>query len=119
MREMLSLLANVLLYATSADAELEERPPAARLARGAVDPSALTSETVFYLPGKIEIGTLDQLKKARRGGGERAIARRCMVRGHWRRAPERWAEQRPRWIKPHWRGPSAVAIVERQYRLCS
>jgi hypothetical protein len=30
---------------------------------------------------------------------------------------ESWEDQHPRWIKPHWRGPSSAAIVERQYRL--
>jgi hypothetical protein len=40
-----------------------------------------------------------------------------MVRGHWRRAGRSWKDARPRWIKPYWRGPSAAAIVEREYRL--
>jgi hypothetical protein len=40
-----------------------------------------------------------------------------MVRGHWRRAGQSWKDASPRWIKPYWRGPSAAAIVEREYRL--
>jgi hypothetical protein len=40
-----------------------------------------------------------------------------MVRGHWRRAPEGWKDQRMRWIEPYWKGPDLAAIVERAYKL--
>jgi len=72
---------------------------------------------VFGLPGKIDITSLRQLKRVRRGASDVVALRRCMVRGHWRRAGKSWKDSRPRWIKPHWRGPSGAAIVEREYRL--
>jgi hypothetical protein len=119
LRDLLALVVNALLYATSQDAELHEmapsKPHAGKTSKD--KPSILTSETVFHLPGTIDIKTLEHVKRARRGGRERELSVRCMVRGHWRRANPRWSDQRPRWIKPHWRGPSAAAIVERQYRL--
>jgi hypothetical protein len=119
LRDLLALVVNALLYATSQDADLHEVTPAkskgGRTGKG--KSSLLTSETVFHLPGTIDIKTLEHVKKSRRGGAERELSVRCMVRGHWRRANPRWSDQRPRWIKPHWRGPSAAAIVERQYRL--
>jgi hypothetical protein len=42
---------------------------------------------------------------------------RFMVRGHWRRAAVTWKDQRPRWIKPYWKGPEIAAVIERAYRL--
>lgn len=123
LRGLLELVVNAMLYATSADVEVEElapskpstqRQPPARKA------PLFTSETVFFLPGKIDIGAARQVQRTRFGGKGAEQARRCMVRGHWRRAHESWSDQRPRWIKPHWRGPSAAAIVEREgYRLKS
>jgi hypothetical protein len=119
LRDLLSLVVNALLYATSKDADVREVqprcPPSGK--KGSREVPVFTSETVFHLPGTIDIKTLAQLKNARRGGREHELTRRCMVRGHWRRAHEGWEDQRPRWIAPHWRGPSAAAIVERQYRL--
>jgi hypothetical protein len=119
LRDLLGLVVNALLYATSKDAEIREVPPGSKVTRKMNDLEIpiFTSETVFHLPGTIDIKTLDHLKKARRGGREHELTRRCMVRGHWRRAQQGWEDQRPRWIAPHWRGPSAAAIVERQYRL--
>jgi hypothetical protein len=76
------------------------------------------SDEVYFLPGTIDIETVKQLGRLRRGGTRQfQLVRRCMVRGHWRRAPAHWKDQRPRWIKPHWRGPEAAAIIEKQYRL--
>jgi hypothetical protein len=40
-----------------------------------------------------------------------------MVRGHWRGAGADWKDQRVRWIKPYWRGPSAATVIEKHYRL--
>jgi hypothetical protein len=117
LRDLLSLVANALLYATSADAEAREVQPGSSTKKNERGLPIFTSETVFHLPGTIDIKTLEQVRKARRGGREHDLTRRCMVRGHWRRAQEGWEDQRPRWIRPHWRGPSAAAIVERQYRL--
>ena len=28
-----------------------------------------------------------------------------------------WKDQRPRWIRPYWKGPDIATILERQYRL--
>ncbi len=42
---------------------------------------------------------------------------RFMVRGHWRRAKASWKDQRPRWIKPFWKGPDMAAVIERAYRM--
>jgi hypothetical protein len=119
LRDLLGLVVNALLYATSKDADVREVEPGRTATRKKNDREIpiFTSETVFHLPGTIDITTLQQLKKARRGGREHELTRRCMVRGHWRRAQQGWEDQRPRWIAPHWRGPSAAAIVERQYRL--
>jgi hypothetical protein len=119
LRDLLNLVVNVLLYATSKDADVREVQPRSptKGRKGSQEVPAFTSETVFHLPGTIDIKTLAQLKSARRGGREHELTRRCMVRGHWRRAHEGWDDQRTRWIAPHWRGPSAAAIVERQYRL--
>lgn len=75
------------------------------------DDAIFTAETVFYLPGTIDIKLLGQVKQARRGGCEHELTRRCMVRGHWRRAHQGWEGQRPRWVRPHWRGPSAAASI--------
>jgi hypothetical protein len=117
LRDLLGLVVNALLYATSKDADAQEVRPQSPTKKNERETPIFTSEIVFHLPGTIDIKALEQVKKARRGGREHELTRRCMVRGHWRRAPEGWEDQHPRWIKPHWRGPSAAAIVERQYRL--
>lgn len=119
LKDLLALVINALLYATSKDAEARKLQPAPPRSTQKHESKApiFTAETVFYLPGTIDIKLLEQVKKARRGGREHDLTRRCMVRGHWRRAQQGWDDQRPRWVRPHWRGPSAAAIVERQYRL--
>jgi SEC-C motif len=120
LRGLLGLVFNAILYATGGDAEVVpgdprgDAAPAPRRRRSGVEPR---SDSVFHLPGKIDITSLRQLKRVRRGASEVQALRRCMVRGHWRRAARGWKDERPRWIKPHWRGPSAAAIVEREYRL--
>ena len=119
-RGLLALVLNAILYATSIDADIapgdprgRAAPPPRRRRNGDLPPN----DGVFHLPGKIDITSLRQLKRVRRGSSDVQANRRCMVRGHWRRAAQRWKDGRPRWIKPHWRGPSAAAIVEREYRL--
>ena len=47
----------------------------------------------------------------------RKLLHRFMVRGHWRRPAATWKEQRPRWIKPYWKGPDLAAVIERTYKL--
>ncbi|XYI02077.1 SEC-C metal-binding domain-containing protein [Sorangium sp. So ce1128] len=120
LRGLLGLVVNAILYATSADADAvlgdprgADAPPPRRRRNGAVPPT----DGVFRLPGKIDVTSLRQLKRVRRGSSDVQAIRRCMVRGHWRRAGRSWKDTRPRWIKPYWRGPSTAAIVEREYRL--
>lgn len=120
LRGLLGLVVNAILYATSADADAvpgdprgADAPPSRRRRNGAVPPT----DGVFRLPGKIDVTSLRQLKRVRRGSSDVQAIRRCMVRGHWRRAGRSWKDAKPRWIKPYWRGPSAAAIVEREYRL--
>ena len=104
---LLGLVLNAILYATSAEADAipgdprgEDAPPPRRRRNGQI-PSI---GGVFRLPGKIDITSLRQLKRVRRGASDVQALRRCMVRGHWRRAGKSWKDDRPRWIKPYWRG---------------
>jgi hypothetical protein len=120
LRGLLSLVFNAILYATSADADAvpgdprgNEAPAPRRRRNGQTPPT----QGIFRLPGKIDITSLRQLKRVRRGASNVQAIRRCMVRGHWRRAGTSWKDDRPRWIRPYWRGPAAAAIVEREYRL--
>ncbi|WP_237245737.1 MULTISPECIES: hypothetical protein [Sorangium] len=122
LRGLFALVINAILYATSADADAvpgdprgDDAPPPRRRRNGAAPPT----DGVFRLPGKIDVTSLRQLKRVRRGSSDVQAIRRCMVRGHWRRAGRSWTDARPRWIEPYWRGPSAAAIVEREYRLIS
>ncbi|WP_437692883.1 SEC-C metal-binding domain-containing protein [Sorangium sp. So ce176] len=120
LRGLVGLIINAILYATSADAGAvpgdprgDDAPPPRRRRGGAIPPT----DGIFRLPGKIDVTSLKQLKRVRRGASDAQAIRRCMVRGHWRRAGRSWKDASPRWIKPYWRGPSAAAIVEREYRL--
>ncbi len=99
-----------------ADARAERRTPGP-LAERRPTPIIRTSETIYYLPGTIDIRTLRAIQRARRGSSDRQVIHRAMVRGHWRRAGAEWKDQRVRWIKPYWRGPSTASTIERQYRL--
>jgi hypothetical protein len=119
-RSLLGLVFNAILYATSADTDIvpldprgEAAPPPRRRRNGQLP----SSNGVFHLPGKIDVTSLRQLKRVRRGSSDVQAIRRCMVRGHFRRAGRNFKDARPRWIKPYWRGPRAAAIVERDYRL--
>lgn len=119
LRELLQLVLAATVYATSADAHPEKRSAPARSATPANDSTrrVLTSEDVFYLPGKIEISSLRHVQRSRRGGYDRTVVHQCMVRGHWRRPNASWEDQRVRWVQPYWRGPKSAAVVERQYLL--
>jgi hypothetical protein len=87
------------------------------------DPAAMKPDycdlrdSVYYLPGKIEISHLRKLRQVARGPSGRALMHRFMVRGHWRRPNPNWKNQSLRWIEPYWRGPSLATIIEREYRL--
>jgi hypothetical protein len=76
-----------------------------------------SSDSVFLLPGKIEIGRVRKLQELSRAPGGRPILARFLVRGHWRRPPKNWTDQRLRWIEPYWKGPDMAAVIEKQYRL--
>jgi hypothetical protein len=86
---LVRLVLNAILYATSADAKTEERPPPAPRERGARrDRGFVSSEHVHYLPGTIDITALRAVQRVRRGAVDAEQTHRCMVRGHWRRAVE-------------------------------
>ena len=128
LKKLTELVLHAILYATSAHLEPvllrpERRSTGKRRRRrrkpagGGGGPGLYSDEEVFYLPGHIDIGQVRQLQnieKQDRGG---KLMTRFLVRGHWRRAPAHWKDQRLRWIKPHWKGPDMATIVERQYRL--
>ena len=121
------LVLNAILYTTSA--HLEPLRFGASLARGEDRDSRRRAEEVrrgtrndsgqgvYYLPGKIPIARLRQMRELETRQEGRRIMKRFMVRGHWRRASEHWKDQRLRWIEPHWKGPEIAPILEREYRL--
>jgi hypothetical protein len=120
LRGLLGLVFNAILYATSAEADAmpgDPRGKDAPLPRRRRSGQVPSTGGIFRLPGKIDITSLRQLKRVRRGASDVQARRRCMVRGHWRRAGKSYKDDRPRWIKPYWRGPETAAIVEREYRL--
>ena len=120
LRGLLRLTLNAILYATSAGVEplLRESPVQVRGQRaGGARPAIFTSESVFFLPGAIEIKAVRRMQELERIPSGRTIACRFMVRGHWRRPPASWEDQRIRWIKPHWKGPDIAAVIERTYKL--
>jgi hypothetical protein len=75
------------------------------------------SDSVFYLPGKIDIRQVRTLQELGRAPSGRALLARFLVRGHWRRPAKRWKDQRLRWIQPYWKGPDMAAVIEQAYRL--
>jgi hypothetical protein len=116
---LLRVVINSVLYATSAGVEPEVRPAPVRRAaarRGSCGP-VFSSEEVFFLPGTIEISRLRRLQELERAPNGRQLLHRFMVRGHWRRPPVSWSDQRMRWIEPYWKGPELAAVIERAYAL--
>lgn len=134
LKRLVKLVINAILYATSAS---EPWPllasPAKLLAsnvkgygkkrqqraatRAAELRRAHSDESVFFLPGKIPIARLRQLRAIEGSATGRELFARFMVRGHWRRPPTTWSNQRPRWIEPYWKGPEMATIIEREYRM--
>jgi hypothetical protein len=108
---------NAILYATSARVEAEVRDAPAANRRPPRPTLQVSSESVYFLPGAIEISQLRRMQALERIPDGRAILRRFMVRGHWRRAAANWSDQRMRWIAPHWKGPDMAVIIERTYKL--
>jgi hypothetical protein len=123
LRELLEVVVNAVLYATSAEVKVEIRvPPKAPKAHRASKHSApkaseSSAETVHFLPSPIDIVAVRRTQALERAPSGRAALHRYMVRGHWRRAPEGWTDRRLRWIEPYWKGPDMAAVIERCYRL--
>jgi hypothetical protein len=118
-RGLLRLALNAILYATSASVEPQLRaPPEKRSQRSQPALPALQSaESVFHLPGTIDIRRVRQLQELGRAPEGRTQLVRFLVRGHWRRAQQGRADQRLRWIEPYWKGPELAAVIEKAYRL--
>ena len=118
LQQLLQLVVNAILYATSAGVvpEVRRAPTSAPKSRGRAA-RVFTSEEVYFLPGTIDIQNVRQIEALSRLGEGREALRRSMVRGHWRRAPKNWSDARPRWIAPYWKGPDMAALIERAYRL--
>jgi hypothetical protein len=116
LRALLRVTINAILYATSAGVQSEVRRSPSDARRGAA-PVVYSSDEVYFLPGVIEISQTRRMQELHRIPDGRAILRRFMVRGHWRRAPLSWADPRVRWIRPYWRGPDMATISERTYKL--
>jgi hypothetical protein len=120
-RGLLRATLNAILYATSAGVDPVLRVPPKqgerRARRHAATLQAYASDEVYFLPGAIDITRVRRLQELERASEGAVMLRRFMVRGHWRRAPERWADRRLRWIEPYWKGPDVAAIIERVYRL--
>ena len=117
-RGLLRLVLNAVLYATSAGVTPEARS-LTRRARPAGSSTfrPLESDSVFFLPGTIDIRRVRQLEELSRAPGGRAMFARFMVRGHWRRPAKNWMDRRLRWIEPYWKGPDLAAVIEKAYRL--
>ena len=116
-RRLLRLALNAILYATSAGVTAEIRPAVPREPSKRASVMAPTSDSVFFLPGKIDIRRVRQLQELERSPTGLGLLSRFMVRGHWRRPGKNWDDQRLRWIEPYWKGPELAAVIEKAYRL--
>ena len=120
MRALVHRVLNVMLYATSAGITPVERGgqrPAARRPLAGRPADAYSSDSVYFLPGFIDITELQRLRAVERSPSGGELLHRFMVRGHWRRASANWKDPAPRWIRPYWKGPDMAATIERAYRL--
>ena len=115
-RGLIRTAINAILYATSASGAPERRSPPPSPS-GPKAKQVFSSDEVYYLPGTIDITQVRKLQELARAPEGRALMRRHMVRGHWRRAAKNWTDQRLRWIEPHWKGPDMAALIEHAYRL--
>jgi hypothetical protein len=128
LRQLMSLVVNAILFATSSPTWPVIAPPprpskvsarpTQRGGRGGREPAPdRTGEQVWHLPGKIPISQVRALRELRSSSSHGPLFSRFMVRGHWRRAPETWHDRSARWIEPYWKGPELGDIVEREYLL--
>ncbi len=117
LRGLARIVLNAILYATSAGVEAAVRAAPATSSRASTPPRKVSSESVYFLPGTIEISHLRRMQALERIPDGREVLRRFMVRGHWRRAAPNWVDRSLRWIAPHWKGPDLAAIIERTYKL--
>jgi len=133
-KQLLHLVFNAILYATSAHLDRILIPsPLLDLdqmisRRGAKKRSKLLRkreaisfskaiDDIFYLPGKINISKLKYYRDLDKTPGGIIISKRFMVRGHWRKANPTWTDQNLRWIKPYWKGPEDGVHIEKEYRM--
>ena len=117
-RGLLRLAINAILYATSSGVSPEVRTAPTRPPR---KPKSLlsprTSDSVYFLPGTIDIRSVRRFQELERAPEGRAMLSRFMVRGHWRRPQKGWTDQKLRWIEPYWKGPDMATVIERAYKL--
>jgi hypothetical protein len=117
-RPLLDAVVNATLYTTSAGVKIEQYRVDRSQQPNRDEPNGChLSDSVYHLPGKIEISHLRKLRQVARGPSGRTLMHRFMVRGHWRRPNPNWKNQSLRWIEPYWRGPSLATIIEREYRV--
>ena len=133
-KQLLHLVFNAILYATSAhldrilipspvkelDQMISRRGPKKRSKllkkRGEIS-SSKAIDDIFYLPGKIDISRLKYYRELSKTSEGRTISKRFMVRGHWRKANPTWKDQSLRWIQPYWKGPEDGVHIEKEYRM--
>lgn len=118
LQDLLGLVLNAILYATSASVELDDLAVRRDPQRWARQRGTLGGpDDVYFLPGKIDIRQLRGLQGEHRVRASSGPTHRFLVRGHWRRPARQYHDQRTRWIEPYWKGPDAAAVIEREYRL--
>jgi hypothetical protein len=118
-RGLLRLVINAILYATSSGVTPEVRtalPQAPKQPKLLLAP-ARSSDSVYFLPGTIDIRSVRRFQELERAPGGGSMLSRFMVRGHWRRPQKGWADQKLRWIEPYWKGPDMATVIERAYKL--
>jgi len=133
-KQLLHLVFNAILYATSAHLDRILIPSPVKdldqmiARRGAKKRSKLLKkrekisfskaiDDIFYLPGKIDITRLKYYRAFDKTSDGGMILKRFMVRGHWRKANPTWKDQSLRWIEPYWKGPEEGVYIEQEYRM--
>lgn len=97
LRELLRVVFNAVLYATTAEVRIETRCTSQAKGTGKKSakppPARWSSEGVFFLPDHIDIVTVRRVQQIERAPGGRELMHRFMVRGYWRGANP-WEDQR-------------------------